>query len=740
MENLVEHIKSIKENITYQESFDMSVECARLLNSNDTIIKMEAREAIIYLLDKLDYMPEETQQIWADLVEAAGFYPYLLRDPDKLPVYSLADQIRSRSFQSDYIPNITFHLEQKKLWNLLKDGTNVVASAPTSFGKSMLIEELVASKKYKNVVIIQPTLALLDETRIKLKKYADYYKIIVRTTQQPAEKQTMGNLFLLTAERVMEYSCLPKIDLLVIDEFYKLSLRRTDERASTLNNAFLKIMQLSSPQFYLLGPNIKGITEGFAERYNAIFFKTNFSLVACNTIDYSHNLSSSQSSRKLDEEKRYLLFSLLDKLEDQQTLIYCSSPYRARKLCREYIRYLKEKGEAYSSDVPLIEWIEDNISETWSLLEALKYGVAIHDGSLQKHISNSIISYFNAGRLKCIFCTSTIIEGVNTSAQNVVIYDNKKGRNLIDYFDYSNIRGRSGRLMEHYVGNVYNFVPEPKHEELVIDIPFIEQDKNILKDEILVNIEYKDVKEQVKERYERFYQIIPAELLSIFKQNGIDIKGQANIFKTLIQDIKNNNKRHLIIWSQYPSYEAMEYILKICEGNIFDFSDNHGVKSVKQLVFLLNMYKKSKNIMSLVSSKKEYMIKEHKKTVTDEVIMDITDRAIEESFHVYRHWFQFKVPKAFRVVDSLQRYICEHYGISAGSYSFYVQQLENDFVPERLSILIEYGIPNTTILKIEKIIPSSLNEDKIIEFIKNNKERIFKNLSAYEKDRINAEL
>ena len=184
----------------------------------------------------------------------------------------------------------------------------------------------------------------------------------------------------------------------------------------------------------------------------------------------------------------------------------------------------------------------------------------------------------------------------------------------------------------------------------------------------------------------------------------------------------------------------MEYILKICEGNIFDFSDNHGVKSVKQLVFLLNMYKKSKNIMSLVSSKKEYMIKEHKKTVTDEVIMDITDRAIEESFHVYRHWFQFKVPKAFRVVDSLQRYICEHYGISAGSYSFYVQQLENDFVPERLSILIEYGIPNTTILKIEKIIPSSLNEDKIIEFIKNNKERIFKNLSAYEKDRINAEL
>ena len=59
--------------------------------------------------------------------------------------------------------------------------------------------------------------------------------------------------------------------------------------------------------------------------------------------------------------------------------------------------------------------------------------------------------------LKYLFCTSTIIEGVNTSAKNVVIFDNKKGLNLIDFFDYSNIKGRSGRMMEHYVGKVYNF-------------------------------------------------------------------------------------------------------------------------------------------------------------------------------------------------------------------------------------------------------------------------------------------
>lgn len=116
------------------------------------------------------------------------------------------------------------------------------------------------------------------------------------------------------------------------------------------------------------------------------------------------------------------------------------------------------------------------------------------------------------------------------------------------------------------------------------------------------------------------------------------------------------------------------------------------------------------------------------------------DTAIEESFHVYRHWFQFKVPKAFRVVDSLQRYVCEKHGIKAGSYSFYVQQLENDFVPERLSILIEYGIPNTTILKIQNLIPVNLNDDEVIEYIRDHKDELNKKLTEYEIECISCEL
>lgn len=83
---------------------------------------------------------------------------------------------------------------------------------------------------------------------MKLKKYSSSYKIIVRTKQSAATDK--GNLFLLTAERVMEYELLPKIDLLIIDEFYKMSLKRIDDRSDTLNNAFLKIIGKYNSKFY----------------------------------------------------------------------------------------------------------------------------------------------------------------------------------------------------------------------------------------------------------------------------------------------------------------------------------------------------------------------------------------------------------------------------------------------------------------------------------------------------------
>jgi hypothetical protein len=714
--------------LSYNESFKIASYCSTLLSGNDKKIA-KARKIVIHVLNNWGSIPSETYPIWTDIIEAVGFYPYIEKNKETMIIRSLSDEVRQKSHLSKYLSSTYLHKEQKILSDILLSKKNVIASAPTSFGKSLLIEELVASGKYHNIVIIQPTLALLDETRLKLKKYSTNFKIIVRTTQPAATDK--GNLFLLTAERVMEYNQLPKIDLLIIDEFYKLSLKRLDERADTLNNAFLKIVGMHDSKFYFLGPNVDGITDGFAKKYNAIFYKSNYSLVDCDIFDMTIHINQSKIGASLDDKKSKQLCDLLDKLKNEQTLIYCSTPVRARRFAKKYLEHLISNGAVANEPLPLIDWIKENISERWSLIDELSYGIAIHDGSIQKHIGASIIKYFNDGLLHYIFCTSTIIEGVNTNAKNVILFDGNKGRNNIDFFDYSNIKGRSGRFMEHYVGRIFNFVKPPIKETVIIDIPFFEQD--LVSDEILINIPANDIKEAVKPRYEELNKI-PAKLLEIVKRNGVSINGQMGIYNQLEHDI-STSKYTNFAWSQMPDWDKILYILNISENKLFQI-DHHGISSVKQLALYLYEYKKSKNIISIVDKIYTNKISNVKRKTAQKNADKYYDEAIEQAFHIYRHWFLFTIPKIFRVVDSLQRYVCECHEKQAGSYSYFVQQLENDFIPENLSILTEFGLPTSAIRKLESKIPNGLSEDDIIEYIQKHKQWLTSNWLEYEKDKL----
>ncbi|MDB5593829.1 MAG: uncharacterized protein JWM36_790 [Hyphomicrobiales bacterium] len=72
-----------------------------------------------------------------------------------------------------------------------------------------------------------------------------------------------------------------------------------------------------------------------------------------------------------------------------------------------------------------------------------------------------------------IVSTSSIIEGVNTSAQNVIVWRSKLGRNNLKDFTYRNIIGRGGRMFKYFVGNIYllDAPPKSEDEQLEIDLP-----------------------------------------------------------------------------------------------------------------------------------------------------------------------------------------------------------------------------------------------------------------------------
>jgi hypothetical protein len=718
-----------KQFIDLEISFSLAKKCSELLRDKKT--ETAARKIIIYILDNWEKVDEETKEIWVDLVESAGFYPYLdkVSNPTK---YNTVNEIRKFSHESENLRGKFFHEEQNLVLSLLNTEGNVIVSAPTSFGKSLLIEEIVASKKYRNIVIIQPTLALLDETRLKLKKYTDDYKLIVRTSQTPSINK--GNLFLLTAERVMEYKAFPSVDFLVLDEFYKLSTKRDDERSDTLNNAFNLIVNKHNAKFYLLGPNVDKISPGFSEKYNASFFKTDYSLVENKVVDiYTQHKDQFGSRGRKAEFKEKKLFELLYKLRGEQTIIYCSSPSRVRNLSRKFNEYLIEKKLEtvinYSS-LPLIEWAEKYIGKDWGLIRCLKNGIGIHDGALQKHITSTIIKYFNEVKLSYLFCTSTIIEGVNTSAKNVIFFDSTKGmKKKIDYFDYCNIKGRSGRLMVHFTGKIYNFNPVPDKELIEIDIPFYEQ--NPVSDEVPIHIREEDVRNPDSKQYQDILDI-PADQKEIFKKNGVSIKGQQQIIKILEKEIVTNNRK--INWTRYPDYNQLKYILNLAWDNLLKEGETTRPMTQNKLVKVTFDYGINQDIEYLVNSNYLY----YKKQKDYQGISDqrIKDDAILNAFQILKHWFQYKVPKWLNVINNLQIYVSEKYKLKPGDYSFYANQIENDFIRTNLSILNEYGIPKSAIGKLAKKIPDDLSEDSVINYI--NKENLLKSSDflSYEREKI----
>ncbi len=736
MEEIIAHIEEVNA-LSFEKSFEYAQTCSCLLKTNEK----DGRKLIINVLNQWNKLHHSAHEIWTDLVESAGFYPYLEKNKEQFTLLNISGELRKELQHSSNLTNKYFHDDQFKLLGLLHSNKNVVVSAPTSFGKSLLIEEIVASKQYTNIVIIQPTLALLDETRRKLLTYKDNYKLIVRTSQEAVSDK--GNIFLFTAERVNEYREFPSVDFLVIDEFYKLSGVRDDERSSSLNNAFHFLLKTFNPKFYLLGPNIDGISPGFVEKYNAVFYKSEYSLVDSRSVNiYSNHLGEFGSRGKKAIYKENVLFDLLNsnELSNEQTIIYCSSPNRVRKMSKKFTEYLIDKDEQISrEDYPLSEWILKNVAKDWSLLKNLQYNIGIHDGALQKHITSSIIDYFNEGKLKYLFCTSTIIEGVNTSAKNIIYFDEHKGLKptggpkKVDFFDYSNIKGRAGRMMEHFVGNIYNFNPPPPNEKIIVDIPFFQQ--NPVKDEVLIQLGKDELLDPNSPQNIAISEIPEIER-EVIKKNGVKVHGQKTIFDILRADLRTNYD--LISWTGKPKYAQLTYVLNLAWENLLVEGETVRPMTISKLVKMTFDYGIEQKISALIAN--DFKYKRGHVRFKDLSDSDVRDIAIQETFQIIKHWFQYKIPKWLSVINEIQRFICGEFGFRPGNYTYYSNLIENDFIRENLAILAEYGIPTSAIKKIQNKIPETMNQDDVLKHINDNDLYHTRSLLDYEKQKIKENL
>ena len=463
-------------------------------------------------------------------------------------------------------------------------------------------------------------------------------------------------------------------------------------------------------KFYLLGPNIESIPDHFVEDFNAVFLKSNFATVGVDItrIDVDKDI------------KELELFSLLSHLKEP-TLIYCQAPNSATKLMMGFVRYLEEKKlledcKTAAQNIDLIEWIDKNINSDWTLKKALEYGIGMHHGGLPRHVGSSIVEYFNKRKLRYVFCTSTLIEGVNTSAKNVVLFHQKKGLKPIDYFDFKNIVGRSGRMKEHFIGRVFQFYKEPESSELQVDIPFYTQTD--AESELLIQLEPEDVKNKDDELYKKMEALEPDLKLLIKKNKGIPMEGQLKIIDIISADI---NKYHpLLSWNgATPTFEQLVTVINLAWDNLLKQKESkHGVRSGKQLAFFANKYQRNRSIGAYLNSLlKEQMSNPYQKENEPDDYLRKQD-IIQSGLSVFMHWFEYKLTKMLKTMSELQKYVFEKCGKEGGNYDLYANQMENSFLPNNLAIFLEYGIPPSALEKLKPHVKKEWSSDNIITFLK----------------------
>lgn len=471
-------------------------------NKKSDTHKIWAQE-IIALLDKL-YPDNQTIKYYMGSVLAhTGNYRGLeLRVPD----YSSASVLER--FYTEYNkgqvvipaePNKQFFRSQKKVYDHLTDDF-FSYSGPTSMGKSfimrMFIKEQVQKGAQLNFCLLVPTKALINEVTSKIindlkELLAEHNYRVVTSAGDLGLKEKHNFILVLTPERLL-YLLLSnqafRLEYLFVDEAHKISSK--DSRSAF----YYKVVDLLSkranpPRTIFSSPNIPNPevylrlladSDDFSEQKLASTFAPVSQIkYLIDIVTKKTQIYNNRTERFTDVETQAPYGTLTQMVlkigRDAQNIVYCSSTDKAVNYALDYGQFFEEMGNKELAS--LSDEIRDNIHSDYYLTKLIRKGIAYHIGYLPSAIKMRIEELYKAGIIHTVFCTSTLVEGVNLPADNLFITSYKNGLPEMSAVDFKNLIGRVGRIEYGLYGNVFlvrleNNVKIEKFKDLLMqDVP-----------------------------------------------------------------------------------------------------------------------------------------------------------------------------------------------------------------------------------------------------------------------------
>lgn len=648
-------------------------ECAQINALIENSNKAEARSMVINLLDKLRRDGNEYTPLINHVIREVGLFPYI--DP-KTALWE--DQVVVEAFKAnvgDEAP-VTLHSAQSHVLKRLLLGDNIAVSAPTSFGKSFIVDAFIAIRQPENVVMIVPTIALADETRRRIEhKFSHKYKIITTTDATITER----NIFIFPQERSFAYlDKLEKIDMLIVDEFYKASSMFDDDRSSSLLSAIIELGRISRQKYYL-APNIHKIADNVFTQGMQFMRLTDFKTVITKAAKI---YEKRRSDENVDEFKKNNLVNILQN-NTAKTLVYAGSYNNINKVSTILADNLPYKETSLLRDFN--DWLKVNYGDSFSLCQLSERGIGIHNGKMHRSLSQIQVKLFECTEgLDTIISTSSIIEGVNTQAEQVIVWSNKNGLHKFDYFTYRNIIGRAGRMFKYFVGKVYLLEEPPVQENTTLTIDFPDEVAESLDSEdpgIEINQEQNN---HIKEYEEFMMNALGAENFRQIRKLSIFKSCDPRILKSLIEKLKANPN-----WPR--GYAAL------AATNTYNWRE-----PVLDVVSLLG-----DNMARLIKIAIWKMPDNWTRSIA-EVYSELSDISYEDLFSAERY-LSYNLCSTLSVINILKK----SFDPTSPDISLFIGRAANAFLPKLVYQLEEYGLPRMISRKIQNSGLINLEDDSV---------------------------
>lgn len=580
LESALNDIKSLKkaENIFIEK---LLIDVYRLLDSTKSADYNSCLSIICHIANTNNNDIMIKQLLHDCIIKSRIFlYDNLLfkNNPEYKPLMSAQD-VLLQSFYTSNSTNTTLTKPQKEIFDAFQNYRRVIISAPTSFGKTRIVREIISHNEYQNIALIMPTVSLLSEMYQDLREGMEGYTLSKSSKVKVDPHKRY--ILILTPERMsafLEENPGFHVDFFVMDEIYKIDYKLEDDRFRVFSDILYHLAKTTS-NFYLIGPYIRDFSSKFRKKFGAKFISYDLEVVQKD--HYYLDNTKNKGQHTIEESTVRIIgdkFKNLHRLVSEESIDGKFLIYRYQK------QYVEDTAVRFSKiwDVKphneeLTKYLSQSISKGWDLISCIERGVAFPHGAMPRHVQDLIVDEFNDTSnqgVNYLFCTTSLTEGINSAAKNVVLYDKKIGNGgNLKTLDRKNIEGRAGRFMQHFIGRVFNLeVQGDDDSETIVEVEFL--DKETPSIESLIQLDFEDIPPGAKKIYDEYannLDSLDVEEEVINENKFVKVSGQL----ALIEYLRNSNHLDKYYFNgQLPDKDCLDNILSTIYNFLFTDHNN----------------------------------------------------------------------------------------------------------------------------------------------------------------------